>query len=152
LWILASCAALVLLCGGGIVAVIVSLLSPTSFPEQTEDYAAARAHFQTRLVRQRPAPQEWEHERPPPGVGEIVYRSGSLALKAWVSSSQRLEGKKPAVLFLHGGFAFGADDWEQAEPFRTAGFVTMIPMLRGENGQPGSYSMFYHEVEDVLAA
>ena len=25
----------------------------------------------------------------------------------------------------------------------TAGFVTMVPAWRGENGQPGSYTMFY---------
>ena len=55
-------------------------------------------------------------------------------------------------MFLHGGFAFGEDDWEQAEPFRDAGFVVMIPTLRGENGLPGAYSMFYNEVDDVLAA
>jgi dienelactone hydrolase len=30
--------------------------------------------------------------------------------------------------------------------------VTMTPMLRGENGLPGNYSMFYDEVDDVLAA
>jgi dipeptidyl aminopeptidase/acylaminoacyl peptidase len=30
--------------------------------------------------------------------------------------------------------------------------VVMTPTLRGENGLPGSYSMFYNEVEDVLAA
>jgi dipeptidyl aminopeptidase/acylaminoacyl peptidase len=53
---------------------------------------------------------------------------------------------------LHGGFAFGADDWEQAQPFRDAGFVVMTPMMRGENGLPGFYSMFYNEVDDVLAA
>jgi dipeptidyl aminopeptidase/acylaminoacyl peptidase len=28
----------------------------------------------------------------------------------------------------------------------------MTPTLRGENGQPGSYTMFYDEVNDVLAA
>src|SRR5206468_2647773 len=61
-------------------------------------------------------------------------------------------GKKPAVLFLHGGFAFGSEDWDQAKPFRDAGFVTMLPILRGENGQPGSYTMFYDEVDDVAAA
>src|SRR5262249_26913722 len=49
-------------------------------------------------------------------------------------------------------FAFGADDWQQAQPFRDAGYVVMIPILRGENGQPGQYSMFYNEVNDVLNA
>jgi dipeptidyl aminopeptidase/acylaminoacyl peptidase len=60
--------------------------------------------------------------------------------------------RRPAVLFLHGGFAFGADDWEQTLPFRRAGFVVLTPTLRGENGLPGAYSMFYNEVDDVLAA
>jgi dipeptidyl aminopeptidase/acylaminoacyl peptidase len=55
------------------------------------------------------------------------------------------------VLFLHGGFALGADDWEQARPYRDAGFVVLMLALRGENNQPGSYSMFYDEVDDVLA-
>src|SRR5262249_29615237 len=60
--------------------------------------------------------------------------------------------KRPAVLFLHGGFAFGGDDWDMPQPYRDAGYIVMIPILRGENGQPGSYSMFYDEVDDVLAA
>ncbi len=38
------------------------------------------------------------------------------------------------------------------QPFRDAGFVVMEPAVRGENGQPGSYSMFYDEVTDVMAA
>ncbi len=29
------------------------------------------------------------------------------------------------------------------QPYRDAGFIVMIPILRGENGQPGSYTMFY---------
>jgi dipeptidyl aminopeptidase/acylaminoacyl peptidase len=56
------------------------------------------------------------------------------------------------VLFLHGGLAFDADDWEMSQPFRDAGFIVMTPLLRGEDGQPGSFSLFYNEVEDVLAA
>jgi dipeptidyl aminopeptidase/acylaminoacyl peptidase len=88
-----------------------------------------------------------------PGADEVVYQSGNLRLKAWVSSAaDDVNEKRPAVLFLHGGFAFGEDDWEQAQPFRDAGFVVMIPTLRGENGLPGAYSMFYNEVDDVLAA
>jgi dipeptidyl aminopeptidase/acylaminoacyl peptidase len=83
----------------------------------------------------------------------VEYLSGNLRLKAWVNQSPGAAGRRwPAVLFLHGGFAFGAEDWEQAQPFRDAGFVVMTPMLRGENGLPGSYSMFYDEIDDVLAA
>lgn len=121
-------------------------------PEETEDYAQARQNFQTQLVRQGPAPQEWEHEQPPAGVREVPYLSGNLRLRAWVNAPPPDGQKRPAVLFLHGGFAFGAEDWEQSKPFRNAGFVVMTPTLRGENGLPGPYSMFYNEVEDVLAA
>lgn len=39
-----------------------------------------------------------------------------------------------------------------ARPFQEAGFVVMMPALRGENGQAGTYSMFYNEVTDVLQA
>jgi dienelactone hydrolase len=140
-----------LCCGGGYYGVR-SFLGPTKFPEQTEDYEQARTHFQTQLLRQGPAPQQWQPERPPPGAQEIEYVSGTLRLKAWVDQGNAAGAPKPGVLFLHGGFAFGADDWAQAQPFRNAGFVTMVPMLRGENGMPGAYSMFYNEVDDVLAA
>jgi dipeptidyl aminopeptidase/acylaminoacyl peptidase len=88
---------------------------------------------------------------PPPGAQEIEYVSGNLRLRAWVDAV-RGGAAKPAVLFLHGGFAFGAEDWEQAQPFRDAGFITMTPMVRGENGLPGFYSMFYDEIDDVVAA
>jgi dipeptidyl aminopeptidase/acylaminoacyl peptidase len=47
----------------------------------------------------------------------------------------------------------GAGHWEDlVAPFVAAGFVAMIPSLRGENGQPGFYSGFYDENADVLAA
>jgi dipeptidyl aminopeptidase/acylaminoacyl peptidase len=136
---------------GGCFGLYYWFVSPTTFPAQTEDFAQARKTFQTKLIRQGPAPQSWQPVRLLAGVDEVRYQSGNLQLKAWVSSGNANE-KRPAVLFLHGGFAFGEDDWEQTQPFRDAGYAVMIPMLRGENGLPGSYSMFYNEVDDVLAA
>jgi dipeptidyl aminopeptidase/acylaminoacyl peptidase len=85
-------------------------------------------------------------------VRELTYPSDNLRLRAWVNTLPPGVGRKPAVLFLHGGFAFGAEDWHMAQPFRDAGFVVMTPLLRGENGQRGTYTLFYDEVEDVLAA
>ena len=41
---------------------------------------------------------------------------------------------------------------DMSQPFREAGFVVMSPMLRAENGQPGTFSMYYDEVADVVAA
>jgi dienelactone hydrolase len=145
-------ALLLVTCAGLIGYGVYKVFAPTSFPAQTEDYADARAKFRTNLLRKGPAPQEWDPEPLPPGVRQIDYTSGGLKLKAWVNDPPPGGGRRPAVLFLHGGFAFGAGDYEEIEPFREAGFVTMTPILRGENGQPGHYTMFYDEVDDVLAA
>jgi dipeptidyl aminopeptidase/acylaminoacyl peptidase len=115
-------------------------------------YAEARAKFQTRLLRRGPAPQRHRPISPPPGARAIPYRSGELRLKAWVSAPPSGGERRPAVLFLHGGFAFDEDDWEMSRPYRDAGFVVLTPLLRGENGLPGDYSLFFHELDDVLAA
>jgi dipeptidyl aminopeptidase/acylaminoacyl peptidase len=119
---------------------------------QEEDYAQARKQFRTKLVRTGPAPQPWQPVRAPAGVTEITYASGGLQLRAWVNPPAPGGARRPAVLFLHGGWAFGEDDWEMAQPFRDAGYVVLTPVLRGENGQPGAFTMFYDEVDDVLAA
>lgn len=119
---------------------------------QKQDYAEARRRFRTKLLRHGPAPQEEPAHRPPPGVAEVEFTSRDLRLKAWMSRHGGRGPKLPAVLFLHGGFAFGPADWEMALPYWEAGFVVMAPMLRGENGQDGSLSLFYDEVDDVLAA
>ena len=119
---------------------------------QSEDYAKVRSEFRTHLSRHGPTPQEWTPTTPPAGVTEINYESGTLHLPAWMNRPADPAKKYPAVLFLHGGFAFGLDDWEASQPYRDAGYIVMTPILRGENGQPGAYSFFYDEVDDVLAA
>jgi len=139
-------------CCGGIIGLGWMALRPTNFPEQTQDYAEARKMYKTKLTTNGPAPQPHGVEKLPTGVSELTYKSGNLQLKSWVNRPAPGGQPKPAVLFLHGGFAFGADDWDQCKPFRDAGFVTMTPWLRGENGQQGAYTMFYDEVDDVVAA
>ena len=120
---------------------------------QTEDYATARSHFRTKLVREGPSPQrEVFVLRAPDYVDQVEYPSGGLRLKAWLARQQDTLHKLPAVLFLHGGFELGAADWDMAVPYWQAGFVLMVPMLRGENGQQGTFSFLYDEVDDVLAA
>ena len=122
---------------------------------QSEDYSAARKHFQTHLVQHGPAPQQGEPLHPPAGAEQVEY-DPALHLQAWITpppaNGQVAGGKRPAVLFLHGGFAIGSDDWEMARPYQQAGYMVMMPILRGENGQQGEYSMFYNEVEDVVVA
>src|SRR5262252_313403 len=117
-----------------------------------EDYANMRRTFRTKLTREGPAPQEEKLPQLPAGVSQVEFMSGNLRLKAWMNKPTDLRSKRPAVLFLHGGFAFGADDWKMAEPYRNAGYIVLVPILRGENGQAGYFSMFYDEVNDVIAA
>jgi dienelactone hydrolase len=119
---------------------------------QKDDYAQVRKQFRTALTRTGPSPQTELLPRPPEWVEEVEYPSGALRLKAWVSGHQKTGAKLPAVIFLHGGFAFGLADWDMAVPYWAAGFVVMVPMLRGENGLPGTFTFLYDEVDDVLAA
>src|SRR6516162_9122989 len=71
---------LIILGCGGIIFLGWRSIQPTSFPEQTEDYAQARSHFQTKLVKQGRAPQKWDPVVLPPGVDEVEYTSGGLKL------------------------------------------------------------------------
>lgn len=126
---------------------------PPEVEIQKGDYAEARKKFRTKLLREASSPQKDPMPEAPAGVAAIEFPSGNLRLKAWVNRPNDVEKRKlPAVVFLHGGFAFGKEDWDMAQPYRDAGFVVLTPMLRGENGQAGSFTLFYDEVEDVLAA
>src|SRR5262249_37762013 len=110
----------------------------TELELRNEDYAEARKSFRTKLVRSGPSPQPvTEDIRIPEGVVSIDYTSDNLTLAAWVDSPPADGQKHPAVLFLHGGFAFGGDDLEMPQHFRDSGYVVLEPVLRGENGQPG---------------
>ncbi|MFN8706757.1 MAG: alpha/beta hydrolase family protein, partial [Planctomyces sp.] len=125
-------------------------------PETTapaKPFLERRAGFRTKLIRQGPSPQEWKAESPPEGVTEITYPSGELQLKAWIARpSGSSEEKHPALVYFHGGFAFGAEDFEVCRDFLKDGFVVMTPVLRGENGNPGQFELFFGEVEDGCAA
>src|SRR5262249_22189024 len=117
-----------------------------------DDLAAARKSFATKLKTRGPAPQRYRKEQQPPGVQQVEYTSGELKLKGWLYVPPSDGKRRPAVVFLHGGFAFATNDWTDAAPFGEAGFVLFVPMLRGENGNPGVYESFYGEVDDAIAA
>jgi dienelactone hydrolase len=119
---------------------------------QAEDYARIRKQFRTKLLREGPAPQKEAMPEPPAGVSLVEFPSGELRLKGWMSRPPGEANKRAAVLFLHGGFGFGIDDWKMAQPYRDAGYVVFMPILRGENGQEGKFTLFYNEVDDILAA
>jgi dipeptidyl aminopeptidase/acylaminoacyl peptidase len=126
--------------------------SSSNLAIRTTDYAVERQTFQTRLTQRRPAPQPGAMPRPPANVREIEYPSGDLRLKAWVGLPANPPERAPLVVFLHGGFAFGPSDYTMAEPYLAAGYAIATPILRGENGQRGHFSLFYNEVDDVIAA
>lgn len=146
------------LCGIGGVAVwrlgsrIVNTGISSGLEPQNEDYAEVRRRFATKLLRPGPSPQPGDPNYQPRGAQEVSYRSRDLTLKAFVAPPPVGAGKRPAVLFLHGGFAFGDGDFEMAQAYRDAGYVVMVPVLRGENGQPGNFTLFFDEIEDVLGA
>ena len=122
---------------------------------QTEDYVEARKTFHTTLLRKGSAPhqEDCKDTGPPVGVLEVYFPSGGLRIRAWLNRPSSGRSKKyPAVLFLHGGFCFDASDWEKTKEFREAGFIVMLPNRRGENGQPGNFTMFHDEVDDVIGA
>jgi|GEM_PF-2749768 len=113
----------------------------------------ARAKFSTKLTSKVAAPQSGDTTlAAPQGAQLINYPSGDLQLKAWVTEDPNDQQKHPAIVYLHGGFALGEEDWQVLQPFRDAGFVVMTPTLRGENGNSGSFEFFYGEVDDALAA
>ena len=58
----------------------------------------------------------------------------------------------PGLVFLHGGFAFGADDFTQLGLFLDDGWAVMTPTFRGENGNPGHFELFLGEVDDAANA
>ena len=119
---------------------------------QSEDYAQARTAFRTKLLLKGPAPQKSTPANVPADVKIVRYAVGDLKLSAWIGLPRNRQTKMPAVLFIHGGFAFDGSDFSMAKPFLDAGFVVMTPILRGENGQPGAFTLFFDEVNDVLAA
>ncbi len=119
---------------------------------QHRDFAAARANFKTQIRRGGPSPTQWEDSIVPAGVTEVTYASGPLRLKAWLSQSRDSAKKSPAILYLHAGFDFYAENWTFVQPFRDAGYIVMLPTLRGENGQHGVFTMYYDEVSDVINA
>ncbi|WP_062012917.1 S9 family peptidase [Aureimonas sp. AU4] len=130
--------------------------TPAPLPEPPDlggDYRAARAAFRTNLLRRGPAPDEGDPLSAPEGAQALTYRSAGRELVAWASPAGDPASPRPAVLVLHGGNAIWHGHWaDLAAPFVAAGYHALMPTMRGENGQPGDFSAFYDETDDVLAA
>ncbi|QDQ27021.1 prolyl oligopeptidase family serine peptidase [Chitinimonas arctica] len=105
------------------------------------------------LLHKGPSPQSYRQEKPPTGVQEVHYPAAPGQLMAWFAMPIKPERRPvPLLVYAHGGFAFGADDFAATEPFRSAGFAVLTPTFRGENGNPGYFELMGGEVDDLLAA
>jgi acetyl esterase/lipase len=117
------------------------------------EFWSERGARPTLLTRHQPSPQTFREIKPPPGVEPVSYPSGPLLLKGWyVRPAGADSERRPGVVYLHGGFAFGAEDIDEARPFLDAGVAVLFATLRGENGNPGSFELMYGEVDDAAAA
>ncbi|MFO7567338.1 MAG: CocE/NonD family hydrolase [Enhygromyxa sp.] len=119
-----------------------------------EPFLARRSAHQTVLTERGPSPGKYAEYEPPPGVLYTTYPSGELQLAAWFAVPLGSSGSRtaPALVYFHGDFAFGPDDFELVRPFVDAGYVVMTPMLRGENGNPGDFELLWGEIDDARAA
>lgn len=60
--------------------------------------------------------------------------------------------RQPGVVLVHDGTALRQETLAWAGPFVAAGFVVLMPSLRGENGNPGQRELLRGELDDLKAA
>ncbi|HEX8704040.1 MAG TPA: alpha/beta fold hydrolase [Myxococcaceae bacterium] len=105
------------------------------------------------LVIEGPSHQPHEVSEVPPEVTAVRYESAGRMLPAWLHVPPTEPGKRlPALVYLHGGFAFGASDYFDMKPFVDAGYIVLVPSWRGENGNPGHFELMFGELDDAVAA
>jgi acetyl esterase/lipase len=125
----------------------------TDPPTTTQaSFLKRRAAFKSNLTYHGPSPQEGEEEPLPDGLSLVTYPSAGRDLKAWIYVPDDGRDKHPALVYLHGGLAFGVEDFDQCQIFVDAGFVVLCTSYRGENNNPGEYELFLGEVDDAVAA
>jgi acetyl esterase/lipase len=122
-------------------------------PKLDRPYLEVRRSFPTALTSHGKAPEQVPFYGPPVGTVKKDYKSGDLDLWGWLALPPKAapEGV-PAVVYLHGGFALGPEDFVMCRPFVEAGYAVFLPSLRAENGNPGDFELLYGEVDDARAA
>lgn len=86
-------------------------------------------------------------------ISLVKYKSGDLELNALLYKPENNTGVKyPALVYFHGGYSLDARAFSICKPFIDKGFVVLFPMLRGENGNPGNFEVWYGEVADAKNA
>jgi acetyl esterase/lipase len=135
--------------------------SPEPTPAKVRSLIEARKGFATNIVRKErigePAPLP-----PDKSISLVKYPSPAGDLEAYIFRPPSKEEKRPAIIWLVGGFhnSISQHAWtpgpatndQSASTFWKAGIMTLYPSLRGGNDNPGHFENFYGEVDDVLAA
>lgn len=123
----------------------------------------ARSGFSTHIV-EKSFTDSGNLLTPPKEAYVLTHYPTKLGEMAAYVTPDPKDGKRhPAVIWVHGGYGGLSESdyfWEPQErnndqsgsAFRKAGLVEMLPSFRGEDRNPGSYEMFYGEVEDIEAA
>ena len=75
------------------------------------DYLSRRRSHVTALTAHNPAPCAWHDAPLPPGVSEVSYPSGDLKLRAWLALPKDAPARAPAVVYFHGYFGLGWDEF-----------------------------------------
>ena len=130
--------------------------SPSDRPAPEVGYVDIRKEFVTELVHQGPSPQPFEPIVGTEGLKVVEYQSAAGRLKGYLAlpatDTLRTSDGYPVLLYLHGGFALGAGDVADCSPFLRRGFAVLAPAFRGENGNPGSFELWFGELDDAVAA
>ncbi|HJK92678.1 MAG TPA: prolyl oligopeptidase family serine peptidase [Polyangiaceae bacterium LLY-WYZ-15_(1-7)] len=121
---------------------------------QGEGFLARRARHETVLVTRGPSPQPYDELESTELAQVVRYESDGRELIGLLANGEELDPARPrpALLYLHGGWALGPSDVADCRPFLEAGWVVFAPAFRGENGNPGHHELYYGELDDARAA
>lgn len=134
-------------------------LACTGGPSAPATLAEARQGLVTTVfLPTDPAPPA----EPDPAMFDLVRYPAPLGDNVAYVTPERTGEKRPAIIWIAGGFDWGIGPvaWEEqgrendqsARAFREAGMALMLPALRGSNGNPGANECMLGEVDDVVAA
>jgi dipeptidyl aminopeptidase/acylaminoacyl peptidase len=141
---------------------LVACSRPPAPAATRESFVEARRSFRTQL-HERPRSRGGPPAAPPGKMFERVkYPAPGGPLWAYLTPDPGDGKKRPAVVWVHGGFDYSIDGWvfergerandQSAAGFREAGLVLLLPSFRGANDNPGRSELLYGEVDDLLAA
>ena len=104
-------------------------VAPAPDVDLERPYIARRHAHETKLTATGPSPGKYADYEPPRGVVSVTYPSGELQLKAWYALPLGTSGmhNAPALVYFHGDFAFGPDDFEVVRPF-VVGVVALLAL------------------------